>query len=1224
MPKPIKVGRKERMTFSKINEVGVMPNLIEIQTSSYDWFIKEGLREVFEDISPIRDYADNLILEFIDYSLNDPPKYEQEECKERDVTYAAPLKVRVRLVNKETGEVKEQEVFMGDFPLMTEKGTFIYNGAERVIVTQLVRSPGPYYSVETDKSNNKLYSTQIIPNRGAWLEYETDSNEIISVRVDRTRKQPLTTLLRALGIGSDQEILDIFGEDSRLLKTLEKDATNDYESGLKEIYKKLRPGEPPTVESAKSLLNSLFFDPKRYDLAKVGRYKYNKKLGLSNRLAEAVAAEDVIDPNTGEILVEADQKISRELARQIEDAGVEFVMAYGKDDESRVTKVIGNKFVALNQYVEFDTTNLKVADKVFYPVLMEILEQCQDEDEIKEMLVARKHDLSPKHILMEDIIASVSYILNLNYGVGNTDDIDHLGNRRLRTVGELLQNQFRIGLARMERVVKERMTIQDIEVTTPQALMNIRPVTAAIKEFFGSSQLSQFMDQNNPLAELTHKRRLSALGPGGLSRERAGFEVRDVHQSHYGRMCPIETPEGPNIGLIGSLTTYGIVDEYGFIETPYRVVEKETGLVTKEIRYITADEEELLIIAQANEPLDEEGHFINAKVAARGVGGEIAMFPREVVDMMDVSPKQVVSVATAMIPFLENDDANRALMGSNMQRQAVPLLVTEAPYVGTGMEFKAARDSGVVILASHAGTIEFVDAERIAVRRDDNNELDEYKLLKFKRSNQGTCINQRPIVGHGEHVEEGEVIADGPSTELGEIALGKNLLIGFMTWEGYNYEDAIILNEKLLMNDVLTSLHIVEYEAEARDTKLGPEEITRDIPNVGDDALKDLDEEGIIRVGAEVESTDILVGKVTPKGENDLSAEERLLRAIFGEKAREVRDTSLRVPHGETGIVVDVRIFSRENGDELPPGVNKLVRCYIATKRKINVGDKMAGRHGNKGVISRILPEEDMPFMENGESLQVMLNPLGVPSRMNVGQVLEVHLGLAAKKKGWYIATPVFDGATEKDIRELLVDVGYSETGKLNLRDGRTGEWFDSPVTVGYMYMLKLHHLVDDKIHARSTGPYSLVTQQPLGGNAQFGGQRFGEMEVWALEAYGAAYTLQEILTVKSDDIVGRVQTYEAIVKGENIPEPGIPESFKVLIKEMQSLALDVRVLTEDNEEIQIKEVSEYEDVSGIDGIMTVDTELEESEEKLFAEGFTEETPDDDMTSSNFADDEQL
>ncbi len=1225
MPKPIKVGKKERMTFSKINEVGKMPNLIEIQTKSYNWFIEEGLREVFEDISPIRDYADNLILEFIDYSLNDPPKYEQEECKERDVTYAAPLKVRVRLVNKETGEVKEQEVFMGDFPLMTEKGTFIYNGAERVIVTQLVRSPGPYYSVETDKSGNKLYSTQIIPNRGAWLEYETDSNEIISVRVDRTRKQPLTTLLRALGIGSDREIIEIFGEDNRLLKTLEKDTTNDYESGLKEIYKKLRPGEPPTVESARSLLNSLFFDPKRYDLAKVGRYKYNKKLGLSNRLPDAIAAEDVIDPNTGEILAEKGQKISRSLAKEIENAGVEFVMAYGKDDESQVTKVIGNKFVDLDRYVNFDLTGLKLPDKVFYPVLSEILQSCGgNEGDLREMLLARKNDLSPKHIIIEDIIASVSYILNLNHGIGNVDDIDHLGNRRLRTVGELLQNQFRIGLARMERVVKERMTIQDIEMTTPQALMNIRPVTAAIKEFFGSSQLSQFMDQNNPLAELTHKRRLSALGPGGLSRERAGFEVRDVHQSHYGRMCPIETPEGPNIGLIGSLTTYGVVDEYGFIETPYRVVDKETGVVTDEIRYITADEEELLIIAQANEPLDEDGHFVNAKVAARGVGGEIAMFPREVVDMMDVSPKQVVSVATAMIPFLENDDANRALMGSNMQRQAVPLLVTEAPYVGTGMEYKAARDSGVVILAKHSGTVEFVDAERISIRRDDNGGIDEYKLLKFKRSNQGTCINQRPIVQHGERVEEGEVIADGPSTDLGEIALGKNLLIGFMTWEGYNYEDAIILNERLLMDDVLTSLHIVEYEAEARDTKLGPEEITRDIPNVGDDALKDLDEEGIIRIGAEVDSTDILVGKVTPKGENDLSAEERLLRAIFGEKAREVRDTSLRVPHGETGIVVDVRIFSRENGDELPPGVNKLVRCYIATKRKINVGDKMAGRHGNKGVISRILPEEDMPFMENGESLQVMLNPLGVPSRMNVGQVLEVHLGLAAKQKDWYIATPVFDGATEKDIRELLVDCGFSETGKLRLRDGRTGEWFDNPVTVGYMYMLKLHHLVDDKIHARSTGPYSLVTQQPLGGKAQFGGQRFGEMEVWALEAYGAAYTLQEILTVKSDDIVGRVQTYEAIVKGENIPEPGIPESFKVLIKEMQSLALDVRVLSEDNEEIQIKEVSEYDDVSGIDGIMNVDTELEESEEKLFAEGFTEDTPDDDTASTNFADDEQF
>ncbi len=1213
MPKPIKVGRKERMTFAKINEVGTMPNLIDIQTKSYDWFIEEGLREVFEDISPIKDYSGNLILEFIDYSLSEPPKYEQEECKERDVTYAAPLKVRVRLVNKETGEVKEQEVFMGDFPLMTAQGTFIYNGAERVIVTQLVRSPGPYYGVETDKSNNKLYSTQIIPNRGAWLEYETDSNEIISVRVDRTRKQPLTTLLRALGIGTNAEILEIFGDDKRLLKTLEKDTTTDYESGLKEIYRKLRPGEPPTVESARSLLNSLFFDAKRYDLAKVGRYKYNKKLGLSQRLVDAVAAEDVINPNTGEIMVEAGSKISRELASEIEDAGVLFVMAQGKDDEDQTTKVIGNQFVTLSKYVDFDLSQLKLADKVYYPVLAEILEAAQDEEEIKDMLMERKNELSPKHIIMADIIASVSYILNLNYGLGSTDDIDHLGNRRLRTVGELLQNQFRIGLARMERVVKERMTIQDMEVTTPQALMNIRPVTAAIKEFFGSSQLSQFMDQNNPLSELTHKRRLSALGPGGLSRERAGFEVRDVHYSHYGRMCPIETPEGPNIGLIGSLTTYGIINEYGFIETPYRVVDKATGVVTEEIRYITADEEELYIVAQANEPLDENGHFVNAKVAARGVGGEIAMFARETVDMMDVSPKQVVSVATAMIPFLENDDANRALMGSNMQRQAVPLLVTEAPFVGTGMEYKAAKDSGVVILAKNAGTVEFVDAERIAIRRDDNNELDEYKMLKFKRSNQGTCVNQRPIVSHGEHIEADEVIADGPSTDLGEIALGKNLLIGFMTWEGYNYEDAIILNERLLMNDVLTSLHIVEYEAEARDTKLGPEEITRDIPNVGDDALRDLDEEGIIRIGAEVSSTDILVGKVTPKGENDLSAEERLLRAIFGEKAREVRDTSLRVPHGETGIVVDVKIFTRENGDELPPGVNKLVRCYIATKRKINVGDKMAGRHGNKGVISRILPEEDMPFMENGEALQVMLNPLGVPSRMNVGQVLEVHLGLAAKKKGWYIATPVFDGANEKDIRQMLVDCGYSETGKLRLRDGRTGEWFDNPVTVGYMYMLKLHHLVDDKIHARSTGPYSLVTQQPLGGKAQFGGQRFGEMEVWALEAYGAAYTLQEILTVKSDDIVGRVQTYEAIVKGENIPEPGIPESFKVLIKEMQSLALDVKVLTEDNEEIQIKEVSEYEEASGLDGIMSVNTTLEESEEKLFAEGFTEETAEDDF-----------
>ena len=1205
MPKPIEVGRKERMTFSKINEVSEMPNLIDIQTKSYKWFLDEGLKEVFEDISPIKDYANNLVLEFIDYSLSDPPKYEQEECKERDVTYAAPLKVRVRLVNKETGEVKEQEVFMGDFPLMTEKGTFIYNGAERVIVTQLVRSPGPYFSVETDKSNRKLYSSQIIPNRGAWLEYETDAVETLSVRVDRTRKQPLTTLLRALGIASDKEIIDIFGPDERLLKTLEKDSTTDYESGLREIYRRLRPGEPPTVDSAKSLLNSLFFDPKRYDLAKVGRYKYNKKLGLANRLVDVTVAEDVIDPSTGEILVEKDGKVSRALAKTIEDAGGNYVMVYAMHDDSHenVTKVIGNNFVDIKGFIDFDVTELGVAEKVYYPVLMEIINDSDDEEEVRRQLRLRRDELSPKNIIMADIIASVSYLLNLNYGIGGTDDIDHLGNRRLRTVGELLQNQFRIGLARMERVVKERMTIQDLELATPQALMNIRPVTAAIKEFFGSSQLSQFMDQNNPLAELTHKRRLSALGPGGLSRERAGFEVRDVHHSHYGRMCPIETPEGPNIGLIGSLTTYGIINEYGFIETPYRVVKKGEGIVTEEIRYIDADDEELMIVAQANKPLDENGRFVNAKVAARGNAGEIAMFPREVVDMMDVSPKQVVSVATAMIPFLENDDANRALMGSNMQRQAVPLLVTEAPFVGTGMEYKAAKDSGVVSLAKHAGTIEFVDADEIRIRRDDNNELDEYRLLKFKRSNQGTCINQRPIVSHGEHVDEGEVIADGPSTDMGEIALGKNLLIGFMTWEGYNYEDAIILNERLLMDDVLTSLHIVEYELEARDTKLGPEEITRDIPNVGEDALKDLDEDGVIRIGAEVNATDILVGKVTPKGENDLSAEERLLRAIFGEKAREVRDTSLKVPHGETGIVVDVKRFTRENGDELNPGVNKLIRVYIATKRKINVGDKMAGRHGNKGVISRILPEEDMPFMENGNSLQVMLNPLGVPSRMNVGQVLEVHLGLAAKTKGWYIATPVFDGASEKDIRELLVDCGYSETGKLKLRDGRTGEYFDNAVTVGYMYMLKLHHLVDDKIHARSTGPYSLVTQQPLGGKAQFGGQRFGEMEVWALEAYGAAYTLQEILTVKSDDIVGRVQTYESIVKGENIPEPGIPESFKVLIKEMQSLALDVRVLDEDNKELELREFSEYEGPSGIDSIMDVDNRLE-NEQELYSKGF--------------------
>ena len=1188
MPKPVEFGRRTRMSYSKINEVAEMPNLIQIQTDSYEWFIKEGLKEVFEDISPIKDYAGNLVLEFIDHSLSDPPKYGEEECKERDATYAAPLKVQVRLVNKETGEVKEQEVFMGDFPLMTSKGTFIYNGAERVVVTQLVRSPGPYYDKVIDKSNKTLFSTTVIPNRGAWLEYETDSNEVISVRVDRTRKQPATTLLRALGIGTNEEILEIFGEDPRLLKTLEKDTTSTHEEGLKEIYRKQRPGEPPTVESAKALLDSLFFDVKRYDLAKVGRYKYNKKLGLSNRLIGCKAAEDVYDPETGEVLTSNGDYISREIGIAIENAGVKFVWVRGKIDEDQKTKVIGNHFVDLAKYVKLPPEEEGFPQKVYYPVLKEILDSVKEKKlkkkDLLELLQARKNELSPKHIIIDDIIASLSYILNLNYGVGKTDDIDHLGNRRLRTVGELLQNQFRIGLARMERVVKERMTIQDIEVTTPQALMNIRPVTAAIKEFFGSSQLSQFMDQTNPLAELTHKRRLSALGPGGLSRERAGFDVRDVHYSHYGRMCPIETPEGPNIGLIGSLTTYGRVNEYGFIETPYRLVEKGAGRVTKEIEYLTADDEELLIIAQANEPLDSKGYFVNLKVASQGEGGEIDLVARENIDYMDVSPKQVVSVATAMIPFLENDDANRALMGSNMQRQAVPLMVTEAPIVATGMEYKAACDSGVVVIAKNNGRVKYVDSDRIVINREDGQGEDNYSLLKFKRSNQGTSINQKPIVFTGEKVSAGEVIADGPSTNNGEIALGKNLLVGFMTWEGFNYEDAIILNERLIMEDTLTSVHIEEYELESRDTKLGPEEITRDIPNVSEDSLKDLDEDGIVRIGAEVTSSDILVGKVTPKGETEPTAEERLLRAIFGEKAREVRDTSLRVPHGETGIVVDIKTFSREKGDELSPGVNKLVRVYVATKRKVSVGDKMAGRHGNKGVISRILPEEDMPFMEDGHSLEVMLNPLGVPSRMNVGQVLEVHLGLVSKYRDWYISTPVFDGASEVDILELLKESGFPETGKVNLRDGRTGEFFDNPVTVGYMYMMKLHHLVDDKIHARSTGPYSLVTQQPLGGKAQFGGQRFGEMEVWALEAYGAAYTLQEILTVKSDDIVGRVKTYEAIVRGENIPEPGIPESFKVLIKEMQSLGLDVHVLSEDDEEIEIKESVELEGYKRYEG----------------------------------------
>ena len=1181
MPTPVKVGRKERMTFAKIHEVCEMPNLIDVQTKSYKWFVEEGLGEVLDDVSPIRDTTNTLSLEFADYHFSDTPKYDQEECKERDATYATALTVKVRLINRDTGEIKEQDVFMGDFPLMTEKGTFVYNGAERAIVTQMVRSPGPYFDVATDKSNQKLFSSQVIPNRGAWLEFRALG--IIDPE--------------ALALSSNEDIIAIFGEDDRLLRTLEKDTTKNSAEGLRELYRRLRPGEPPTVENARSMLMALLFDERRYDLAKVGRFKYNRKLGLHDRLVDAVAAEAIIDPNTGEILVEKDGAISRSMAMVIEDAGVKSVLVYSKNEEdqsengpTKVTKVIGNNFVDPAKYLDMDLTPYKLSEKVFYPVLMDIIEQAGgDEDKLKAAIANRKKELSPKHIILEDIIASISYLINLGNGIGETDDIDHLSNRRLKTVGELLQNQCRIGFARMEKTIRERMTTEN---STPQQLINIRPVTAAIKEFFGSSQLSQFMDQNNPLAELTHKRRLSALGPGGLSRERAGMEVRDVHYSHYGRMCPIETPEGPNIGLIGSLTTYGIINQYGFIETPYRKVDKEKGIVTTDVEYLAAADEDLMIVAQANEPLDAEGHFVNNKVAVRGIKGEITMVPKTEVDYMDVSPKQVVSVATAMIPFLENDDANRALMGSNMQRQAVPLLVTEAPYVGTGIEYKAACDSGAVVLCKHAGTVSFVDANYVRITRDDDGTVDEYKMLKFKRSNQGTCINQRPIVAYGEHLEAGEVVADGPSTSMGEISLGKNLLIGFMTWEGYNYEDAIILNERLLMDDVLTSLHIEKHECEARDTKLGPEEITRDIPNLPGEMLKELDEDGIVRIGAEVKSNDILVGKLTPKSETDLTPEARMLRAIFGEKSKEVRDTSLKLPHGEEGIVIDVRVFDKTNSTELPPGVNKIVRVYVATKRKINVGDKMAGRHGNKGVISRILPQEDMPFKEDGEPLQVMLNPLGVPSRMNVGQVLEVHLGLAAKSKGWYIATPVFDGASEKDVIQMLKEEGYPETGKLRLRDGRTGEYFDSPVTVGYMYMLKLHHLVDDKIHARSIGPYSLVTQQPLGGKAQFGGQRFGEMEVWALEAYGAAYTLQEILTVKSDDIIGRTKTYESIINGVNIPEPGIPESFKVLIKELQSLALDIKTKAGDDSEIRIRETSEY------DGALTLDRMLSETDRK--------------------------
>jgi DNA-directed RNA polymerase subunit beta len=1189
MAHAIQLGKTTRMSYSKIHEVLEMPNLIEVQKNSYEWFLKEGLKEVLRDVSPISDYTGNLVMEFIGYSLDDNIKYTVQECKERDTTYSAPLKVKVRLINKETGEVKEQEIFMGDFPLMTDTGTFVINGAERVIVSQLVRSPGIYYAMDRDKTGKKLHSNTVIPNRGAWLEYETDSNNIVSVRIDRTRKLPITVFLRALGFGTDAQLLQLFGESEKLLATIQKDTTKSEEEGLLEVYKRLRPGEPPTVESAGTLLNNLFFDPKRYDLSKVGRYKFNKKLALAIRIWGQVAAENIPDAQTGEILVNKGEVISEELAWQIQNSGVNVVHI---DVNGKTVRVIGNNTVELQPFVNFKASDAGITEKVRYDVLQEILKEYDNDEDIKIAVINNKDLLVPKNITIEDIVSSVNYIFHLDDGIGSLDDIDHLGNRRLRSVGELLQNQFRIGLARMERVVRERMTIQDIDIVTPQALINIRPVAAAIKEFFGSSQLSQFMDQTNPLAELTHKRRLSALGPGGLSRERAGFEVRDVHHSHYGRMCPIETPEGPNIGLIGSLSTYARINEYGFIEAPYRRVDKENTRVTDEVFYMTADEEDGYIVAEANEPLDENGHFTSRRIGCR-FHDEILEVDADKVDYMDVSPKQLVSVATAMIPFLENDDANRALMGSNMQRQAVPLIRTETPLVGTGIEYKAARDSGVVILARNDGVVEKVTAGEIVVRLD-NGKTDQYKLLKYQRSNQGTCINQRPIVKKGEVVKEGDVIADGPSTDNGEIALGKNVLIGFMTWEGYNYEDAILISEELVRDDVYTSIHIEEYESESRDTKLGPEEITRDIPNVSEDSLKDLDERGIIRIGAEVRAGDVLVGKVTPKGETELTAEERLLRAIFGEKAREVRDTSLRIPHGESGIIVDVRVFTRENGDELPPGVNQLVRVYVAQKRKVSVGDKMAGRHGNKGVISRILPVEDMPFLPDGTPLQVVLNPLGVPSRMNIGQVLEVHLGYAAKVLGWKIATPVFDGANEQDVIDTLIKAGLPEDGKTVLYDGRTGEPFDNRVTVGYMYYLKLAHLVDDKIHARSTGPYSLVTQQPLGGKAQFGGQRFGEMEVWALEAYGAAYSLQEILTVKSDDVIGRVKTYEAIVKGENVPEPGIPESFKVLMKELQSLALDVKVFSEEREEIEIKE-------SVDDDLEELDVNLEGREDELFA-----------------------
>ena len=1245
--RPIKTGKSFRMSYSRQQEVLEMPNLIEVQKDSYQWFLDKGLKEVFDDISPIADYNGHLSLEFVDFTLcEEDAKYTIDECKERDATYAAPLKVRVRLYNKETDEINEHEIFMGDLPLMTKTGTFVINGAERVIVSQLVRSPGIYYGIAHDKFGKKLYSATVIPNRGAWLEFETDSNDVFYVRVDRTRKVPITVLIRALGVGTNAEIIELFGEEPKLLASFGKDTSENYQEGLLELYKKIRPGEPLAVDSAESLITSMFFDPRRYDLAKVGRYKFNKKLLLKNRVSGQILAEDAVSAITGEVVAEKGTKITREIADMIQNAAVPYIWVEG-EETSRNIKVLSNMMVDLQGVVDIDPAEVGVTEQVYYPVLAGIIEESAgDVDEMKRLIKRDLHDLIPKHITKEDIFASINYNMHLEYGMGNDDDIDHLGNRRIRAVGELLQNQYRIGLSRLERVVRERMTTQDQDGISPQSLINIKPVTAAVKEFFGSSQLSQFMDQNNPLGELTHKRRLSALGPGGLSRDRAGFEVRDVHYSHYGRMCPIETPEGPNIGLINSLACYARINEYGFIEAPYRKVDKTDPMnpvVTDEVVYMTADEEDNYHVAQANTPLDEEGHFINKNVSGRYLE-ETQDYERNKFDYMDVSPKMVFSVATALIPFLQNDDANRALMGSNMQRQAVPLLTTEAPVVGTGMEVKTAVDSGVAEVAEQAGVVESSTSTSITIRHDDGTKKT-YKLTKFQRSNQSNCYNQRPIVDKGERVEAGQVIADGPSTSGGEMALGKNPLIGFMTWEGYNYEDAVLLSERLVQDDVYTSVHIEEYEAEARDTKLGPEEITRDIPGVGDDALKDLDERGIIRIGAEVRAGDILVGKVTPKGETELTAEERLLRAIFGEKAREVRDTSLKVPHGEYGIVVDAKVFTRENGDELSPGVNQAVRIYIAQKRKISVGDKMAGRHGNKGVVSRVLPVEDMPFLPNGRPLDIVLNPLGVPSRMNIGQVLEIHLSLAAKALGFNVSTPVFAGANENDImdtldlandyvnlewdefekkhgeelrpevlqflsenrdhRELWKGVPLSRDGKVRLRDGRTGEYFDSPVTIGHMHYLKLHHLVDDKIHARSTGPYSLVTQQPLGGKAQFGGQRFGEMEVWALEAYGASYTLQEILTVKSDDVVGRVKTYEAIIKGENIPEPGVPESFKVLLKELQSLALDVRVLRDDNTEVKIMESVDYGETD-LRHIIEGDRKYRDENESFGDHGFTE------------------